>query len=300
MASDPQRNRDFYEGVLGLRLVKQTVNFDDPGTYHLYYGDGLGSPGTILTFFPIPGFPPGALGAGATEAVTLAIPDGSLGAWRDRLSHANVETARVTPSDSRQLLTFRDPDGMAIELVETDRVLGPSPWSGAVALEIAIQGVEGVRLASRNLEGTQRALDAWLGLTADDEGNFNATEALGGRVAVRDAGDESRARLGAGSIHHIAFRTSGAAEQRQWGDHLVRAGARPTGVQDRDYFTSIYFREPGGVLLELATDPPGFTRDEPVDALGAALKLPAWLAHHRARIEEVLPPLVASTQALHQ
>jgi glyoxalase family protein len=298
MASDAQANRDFYEGVLGLRLVKQTVNFDDPGTYHLYYGDALGNPGTILTFFPIPGLSAGQPGAGTTDAVVLAVPVGSLGAWQERLSEVQVASALAGSDDDRRVLAFSDPDGMGIELIESERIVSPSPWSGGVASEHAIQGVAGVRLASRNSEATHQALQTWLGLEQEASGVFRATERLGGQVSVRDASDEPRVRLGAGSVHHIAFRTSGAEEQRQWGDHLRRTGANPTSVQDRDYFTSIYFREPGGVLLELATDGPGFTRDEPAEELGSALHLPAWLAQHRARIEEVLPPLLPSTHGV--
>jgi glyoxalase family protein len=296
MSSDAQGNRDFYEGVLGLRMVKQTVNFDEPGTYHLYYGDGLGSPGTILTFFPIPGLPPGRDGAGVTELVALAIPEGAAAAWRSRLDRLGVAFTEIGVGGVRPGLALADPDGMRIELVETGEVVVPRQWDAWVPAGMAIQGVEGVTLASHHIADTHQALASWLGLESDAEGVFRGHQALGGRVRVRDAGGESVARLGAGTVHHIAFRSTDAGEQLQWLDHVRRAGGAPTPVQDREYFTSIYFREPGGVLLEIATDPPGFTRDEPADALGSSLRLPAWLAAHRVRLLERLPALETPRQ----
>jgi len=291
MAADPQRNRDFYEGLLGLRLVKQTVNFDDPGTYHLYYGDGVGSPGTILTFFPIQGLRPGRRGAGTTGRVALAIPAGATDAWRARLDDHAVAFGDRGGGDGRDGLAVCDPDGLEIELVESDTVTAPRPWDARVGLPMAIQGIDGVQLASSAPAATGRALEAWLGLQRDVDGDYRPGELLGGRVRVRDAADAPRTRLGAGVVHHIAFRSASGAEQRQWADHVRRNGGLPTSVQDREYFTSIYFSEPGGVLLEIATDGPGFTRDEPAGALGEALCLPPWLEVHRDVLREHLVAL---------
>ncbi len=286
VSSDPQRNRDFYEGVLGLRLVKQTVNFDDPGTLHLYYGDGLGSPGTILTFFPIPGLTPGAAGTGVTERIALAVPSGAIPAWRARLDAAGIASA-----DDATGLVVRDPDGLSIELVESDEISSATPWAARTDPAIAIQGIAGVYLASAAASSTERVMTAWLGLADHDAGVFRASAALGGTVTVRDAAGDPRTRRGAGIVHHIAFRAAGGGEQLQWLDHLRRSSAVPTPVQDREYFTSIYFREPGGVLLEIATDGPGFARDEAVDELGTRLCLPPWFEEHRAALEEHLPRL---------
>ena len=286
IASDPQANRDFYEGVLGLRLVKQTVNFDDPGTLHLYYGDGLGSPGTILTFFPIPGLTPGSAGVGVTERVALAVPPGALPAWRERLAAAGIAAA-----NSAAGLAVRDPDGLALELVESAEVVSSTPWTARTAPAMAIQGIAGVHLASAAATSTARAVTDWLGLSDHGAGVFRADPALGGSVTVRDAAGDARTRRGAGVVHHIAFRAAGGEEQLQWLDHLRRQGAVPTPVQDREYFTSIYFMEPGGVLFEIATNGPGFARDEAPDALGARLCLPPWFEEHRALLEERLPRL---------
>jgi glyoxalase family protein len=286
IAGDPQRNRDFYEGVLGLRLVKQTVNFDDPGMLHLYYGDGLGSPGTIMTFFPIPGLTPGAAGAGVTERIALAVPPGSIAAWRDRFGAAGIATG-----DGAAGLVVRDPDGLALELVESGEIVAPVPWAARTDPAMAVQGVAGVHLASTAATSTARALTDWLGLADHGAGSFRSGDALGGTVTVRDASGDARTRRGSGIVHHIAFRTAGAEEQRQWLDHLRRHDAVPTPVQDREYFTSVYFREPGGVLLEIATDGPGFARDEAVDALGTRLCLPPWFEQHRAVLDAHLPRL---------
>jgi glyoxalase family protein len=296
MAADPQRNRDFYEGVLGLRLVKQTVNFDDPATYHLYYGDGVGSPGTILTFFPIPGLRPGTRGAGTTERVALGIPVGAAPAWRARLDDHHVAVAERAAGDGRDGLVVADPDGLEIALVESAELVGPRVWGARVGSEMAIQGIDGVQLASAAASDTARVLGVWLGLQQDDHGDYRAGDLLGGRVRVRDAAGALRTRLGAGIVHHIAFRSTSAGEQRQWADHVRRHGALPTPVQDREYFTSIYFHEPGGVLLEIATDGPGFTRDEPFATLGEALCLPPWLEVHRDELRRHLVGLDSAPQ----
>jgi len=298
IADDPQRNRNFYEGVLGLRLVKTTVNFDDPGTYHLYYGDGAGSPGTILTFFPIPGIPQGSPGAGVTDRIALAIPKGAAADWRARLEAFGVAAGNLDESNGQAGVMTRDPDGLVLELVETDRIQAPHPWAARVGAAMAIQGVAGVRLASRAPGATGRVLTDWLGLRADVGGTYAAPQELGGTIRVWDASGAERTRNGAGIVHHIAFRSTGADEQLQWFDHVRRQGGSPTPVQDREYFTSVYFREHGGVLFEIATDPPGFTRDEPLEALGARLCLPPWYEPQRAVIEANLGVLVPAGDEL--
>ncbi|MFN8121165.1 MAG: VOC family protein [Thermoleophilia bacterium] len=287
MASDPQRNRDFYEGVLGLRMVKRTVNFDDPGTYHLYYGDGVGSPGTILTFFPMPGIREAVRGSGITESVELAVPAGSLGYWTDRLAAFGVPAA---PHPLPGGLALADPDGMAVVLLERQGLPEPVAWDGPVPQDAAIRGVDGVTLRVRDAAVTRAFMSRALGMDDDGEG-LRAAGALGGSVRVTEDRDGPRARMGAGSIHHVAFRVPDGPRQAQWRSELVAAGANVSPVMDRDYFTSIYFQEPGGVILEIATDTPGFTRDEDQDALGEELRLPAWVEQHRERIEEVLAPL---------
>ena len=287
MASDPQRNRDFYEGLLGLRMVKRTVNFDDPGTYHLYYGDGVGSPGTILTFFPMPGIREAVPGAGITESVELAVPVGALGAWERRLGEAGVA---VTTDPAHGGLVFADPDGMRLALIERDGLPEPVAWDGPVPADIAIRGVDGVTLRVRDAAVTTGYMAAALGLEEAPHG-LRAAGAPGATVRVVEDRDAPRARMGAGAIHHIAFRVPDGPRQAAWRAELAAAGANVSPVMDRDYFTSIYFNEPGGVILEIATDTPGFTRDEDQDILGESLCLPAWVEQHRVRIEEVLAPL---------
>jgi glyoxalase family protein len=298
IAGDPQRNRDFYEGVLGLRLVKMTVNFDDPGTYHLYYGDGTGSPGTILTFFPIPGLPSGTPGAGVTDRIALAVPAGAVPAWRARLEEFGLVVEDPDDSGGHAAVFTRDPDGLLLELVESDRVRSPRPWTARVDAQMAVQGVDSVRLASRSPNATGRVLTDWLGLVSDRAGTYTAMEALGGTVRVWDASSASRTRSGAGVVHHIAFRSTGPEEQVQWLEHIRDRGGAPTPVQDREYFTSVYFREPGGVLFEIATDPPGFTRDEPLETLGSRLCLPPWYEAQRALLEEHLGPLAPAAHGV--
>ena len=287
MASDPQRNRDFYEGVLGLRLVKRTVNFDDPGTYHLYYGDGVGSPGTILTFFPMPGIREAVPGTGITESVELAVPAGALTFWERRLAASGVPARHDADLPG---LVLTDPDGMGIGLVERDGMPDPVAWDGPVPQDVAIRGVDGVTLRVRDAAVTIGYMARALGLS-EAPGGLRATGALGGTVRVVEDPGGIRARMGAGSVHHVAFRVPDGPRQRAWRADLVSLGANVSPVMDRDYFTSIYFTEPGGVILEIATDTPGFTRDEDQDALGEALRLPAWVEEHRTRIEQVLAPL---------
>jgi glyoxalase family protein len=287
LASDPQRNFDFYTGFLGLRLVKQTVNFDAPDVYHLYYGDEIGRPGTILTFFPFPDASRGKRGAGETSAVAFSIPPGALVAWIDQLSRQGMPFQGPDTRLGEQVISFEDPDGMIVELIEDSTVTG----SGH-----AIRRFHGVTLKHREAEPTAAFLTDVLGFAgAGAEGNRHryvaGTGEEAGRVDIVVAPDVPAARQFAGSVHHIAWRARDDEEQLQWRRKLTAAGVSPTKVVDRCYFHSIYFREPGGVLFEVATDPPGFTVDESVQALGSRLQLPPWLEPDRGLIERHLLPL---------
>jgi glyoxalase family protein len=295
IGGDPQANVDFYAGLLGLRLIKITVNFDDPGTYHLYYGDGLGSPGTILTFFPWPSAARGVQGSGQLTETAFSVPPGSLGFWRDRLTAAGVEVSPVPKRFDDELLGFADPDGLGLELVgaaEDDRW----PWTeGSVRTEHAIRGFHSVTLREHSLPATDSVLDL---LHAEPlreaEGRFRyrlGEGGPGGLVDVVVSPEAAPGQISRGSVHHVAWRTPGDEEQLAWRARLLEAGMAVTEVKDRQYFHSIYFREPGGILFEIATDGPGFAIDEAPEKLGSGLRLPPWLEERRSELEAVLPPL---------
>lgn len=283
----PQPNVDFFTGVLGQKLVKKTVNFDDPGTYHLYYGDAAGSPGTILTFFPFADAGPGRAGPGMASAYAYAIPTADFDRITDDLAVQGLATAGAGLRFGARLVTLRDPDGAPVELIESAEAQDS-------------HGFHSVTLWERDPEKTLRLLTDVFGYQHAGTEQEGATErhrliaagAERGRVidVIRVAG-ALPGRQGAGTIHHVAFRAKDDAQQIEWIDRLATAGHRTTGVTDRQYFNAIYFREPGGVLFEIATDPPGFAIDEPADQLGQSLKLPAQYEPMRARIERVLPPL---------
>ena len=306
IATDPQRNLDFYEGLLGLRLVKKTVNFDDPGTYHFYFGDDLGRPGTILTFFPWPHARRGSRGSGQVVVTSFAIPEGSLPYWQKRLEDHHVLSEDPKTRFEDVTLTFFDPDGLKLELVARPGAALGEPWTGSgVPPEHAIRGFDGVTLAVRELDATATLLTKTMGLRpTTSSGNRFRFEADGGqpgaRVDVLHSPDEGFGRIAAGSVHHVAWRVPDDPSQLEWRERIVAAGLQPTPVLDRQYFKSIYFREPGGVLFEFATDSPGFTRDETREELGSGLKLPPWLEPRRPEIEETLPavsrPAVAGTK----
>ena len=297
VASDPQRNVDFYLSVLGLRLVKQTVNFDAPDTYHLYYGNEEGTPGTVLTFFPWPGSPRGRHGAGQATATSFSVPPESIGWWRDRLGRAGVEVAPVERRFEEEGLVFADPDGLLLELVAHDGGDDRPPWqSGPVPAEHAIRGFHSVAFLESGYEATAALLTETLGFHLGGEvGNrFRFAVGDGGPGQVVDLLDQPAAPRGlvaAGTVHHVAWRAPDDATQQAWRAEIVDTGVNVTPVIDRNYFHSIYFREPGGVLLEIATDPPGFTIDEPLLELGRRLRLPPWMEPSRADIERSLPPL---------
>lgn len=301
IASDPQRNLDFYTELLGLRFVKRTINFDDPGTYHFYFGDDRGSPGTILTFFPWPHAARGATGVGQTSATAFAVPSTSLEFWEKRLMRASVPVERDRERFGDPVLSFTDPDGTRIELIGRKIQAAPKPpRTSDVPPEHSIHGFFGVTLCEAGFEMTASVLTRLGFDRSGEEGNrfrFSAPgNALGNHVDILVQPQLMYGRMGAGSVHHIAFRAPDDASQRLWREELKTMPLDVTPVLDRTYFHSIYFREPGGVLFEIATDPPGFDLDEKLETLGDALKLPPWLESKRSVIEKVLPPITLHHQ----
>jgi len=301
VASSPQENVDFYEQVLGQRLVKTTVNFDDPGTYHLYYGDLIGTPGTIMTFFPWLHMGRGRRGTGETAGVSYRIPAGSLGFWAERLARFGIDVQSVDEVFDEPSLQFEDPDGISLRLTESTLADEISPWTdGPVPGEHAIRGFHGVTLRLGSVERTAALLTDLLGYRPLGEHaavyRYAAASDMAAFVDLEHDPKGAPGKFGAGSIHHVAFRTVDDDEQIEYQTHLRAAGQDVTPVRDRQYFHSIYFREPGGVLFEVATDAPGFAIDEPVDALGSSLKLPPWFEARRELIEGRLPPIVRRHQ----
>lgn len=295
VASDPQQNLDFYTQVLGLRFVKRTVNFDDPGTYHFYFGDDAGSPGTILTFFPWPAAASGQPGAGEVTKTALSIPRSSLDYWRQRLNGLGISVEPFEKRFDEELLIFHDPDGMKIEMVgHADSGEVNAPRFATIPPEHAVRGFFGVTLAEQRPDDTVRILGIMGFKKIAQEANRIrfATEgkALGKHIDLLIDPDATYGNFGAGSVHHIAFRAKDDIAQREWRLELAKY-LHVTPVKDRTYFHSIYFREPGGVLFELATDPPGFAYDEPLESLGEELRIPAWLEPHRSVIEKSLAPI---------
>ncbi len=295
IATDPQRNLDFYAGLLGLRLVKQTVNFDDPNTYHLYYGNAAGSPGTILTFFPWPGARPGSPGVGQIAAAAFRVPESSLRFWEERLRAASVPVERAGPRFGDELLSLADPDGLRLELVARPGA-GPEPaWEGSpIGNEHAIRGFLSVTLRVRAADDTLGLLSA-MGFRpmAEQDGRrrLEVGPSGGTFLEIEQLPEALRGIIAGGSYHHVAWRVADGGSQAAWRERLADKGMDVTPVIDRVYFRSVYFREPGGVLFELATDPPGFTFDEPLEGLGGSLRLPPWLEAERQSIERSLPPL---------
>jgi glyoxalase family protein len=298
IASSARRNLDFYEGALGLRLVKKTVNFDDPGSYHLYYGDAAGHPGTILTFFAWEGAAPGRLGIGETQETVFSIPEGSISYWTQRLVEKSVAHDPPVKRFGATTIAFKDQDGTRLALSGVKGVEDKTGWSGGgVSAEHAIRGFHSVSLLLAEAGPTAAILTDVFGFVGGgSEGQTQRFQApgvgIGGIIDLRTAGEFLAARQGAGSVHHIAFRAADDAEQAAMvrklaEDHQLRT----TEQKDRNYFRSVYFREPGRVLFEIATDPPGFAIDEPPGSLGEALKLPPFLEGRRAAIEAALPKL---------
>ncbi len=286
LCADAQANLDFYVGTLGLRLVKRTVNFDDPSSYHVYYGDGRGTPGTLLTFFPLSEAPRGATGAGAPSRIDLAARPDSVAWWADRLEGRR---------DEQGALEFEDPDGLPLRIVPVAKPPLAAAWPGLpVPPEHALGPIDRIRLETASFEATRETL-VLLGFGMSAFDGEVATFGIAGGGPVRSLevrrASGTRAQSGAGTIHHLALRVADDEAQAGWRERLVEAGYHVSPVRDRDYFRSIYFREPGGTLLEIATDGPGFTADERPEELGESLKLPPFAEAHRREIEGSLPPL---------
>jgi glyoxalase family protein len=297
IARNAGRNLDFYTRVLGLRLVKKTVNFDDPGTYHFYYGEETGRPGTILTFFPWEHVASGRLGVGLAQETAFRVPEASIGFWTHRLVEKGVPHQAPEKRFGQTVLPFKDPDGMTLALVGIGGAETEPAWSdGAIPAEHAMRGFAGVTLMLDDAAPTGAILTDVLGFAETGrEGNlvrFQADETLGGTVDIRVAEGFLPGGMGGGSVHHVAFRAADDAAQAEMARKLAdRHGIRTTEQRDRNYFRSIYFREPGGILFEIATDAPGFAIDEPAASLGRELKLPRFLEPRRKDIEQVLPEL---------
>jgi predicted esterase/catechol 2,3-dioxygenase-like lactoylglutathione lyase family enzyme len=309
IASDPQRTLDFYAGGLGLRLVKRTVNFDDPETYHFYFGDEAGTPGSILTFFPWPGARSGRQGPGQVAVVSFAVLPAALGFWLERLVHHGIRhdgPARRGPgAGGEQAIAFRDHDGLMLELVADPRAEARPAWGKAPGIprEHAIRGFHSVTIWVEEGAATERVLVDTLGFRPAGEAGSTRRFAAGDGgpgtlVDVRSTGGFVAGAGGAGTVHHVAWRVADDAAQLEAREQVIRAGLNPTPVVDRNYFHSVYFHEPGGVLFELATDPPGFAIDEPLERLGERLMLPAQFEAHRAEIEAVLPRIHLGGEAL--
>jgi len=294
IAGSAKINHDFYTKVLGLRLVKKTVNFDDPGTYHFYYGDEQGSPGTILTFFPWEGIAKGKAGAGQATEVGYAIPAGSLGFWNERLQSNNIQVVDSGTRFGERFISFRDPDGMLLTFIEAENDSRTGWATPEVNAQVATKGFHSVSLNLNRKDTTVQVLEIMGYQFVGEEGNrFRYKTNAIGTASIIDITEttDPRGINAAGTIHHIAFRVKDEETEMAWRAKLVQAGFNITQKIDRNYFYSLYFREPNGVLFEIATDNPGFAVDEPLAALGTGLKLPAQYEAHRKQIEEVLPVL---------
>lgn len=295
MAADAQENNDFFTKLLGLRRVKKTVNFDAPDVYHLYYGDETGTPGTVMTYFPFPNIVKGRRGAGEVSETAFAVPEGSLGYWRDRLADARVGGIDEVQQFGEKRLRFHGPDGDGFALVEAPGD-ARAPYSGGpVPSDYGIHGFRGVTMCLRDGAATAELLE-FMGYR--EVGRDGASLRLGidggngaDIVDLEVRPDARQAREGAGSVHHVAFAVENRAAQAEVRRALLERGAHVTPAIDRDYFWAIYFRTPGGILFEVATNEPGFDRDEDSAHLGEALKLPDQHAHLRARLEQALPAI---------
>jgi glyoxalase family protein len=296
ITADAQKNIDFYCGVLGLRLVKLTVNFDDPGSYHVYYGDELGHPGTIITFFAWPGGRRGRIGPPQVAATSFAVPAGALEFWSERLQEHDADVHPAASRLGEPVLSFADPDGLRLEMVAAGQPRGHVATGGPVDQEHAIRGFAGVTLCEEGYENTAKLLVDVMGFHAEDsEGNrfrYRAADGeVGAAVDLLCTPDAPKGTMGTGVVHHVAFRTPDDPQQQAWRGELARLGYNVSPIMDRTYFHSIYFREPGGVLFEIATDSPGFTTDQHAGELGTNLMLPEQFEPYRARLEKELPRL---------
>ena len=303
IASDPQRNVDFYTRVLGLRLIKRTVNFDAPDSWHLYYGDERGRPSSLLTFFPWPDVPRGRPGAGMTSATAFSIPPEAMGWWHQRLEGLGVDVDPPVERDQEEVLTLRDPDGMVLDLVAAEGD-ARSGWDGVadIPADQAVRGLHAITLAERQVDPTASMLTDLLSMDVSTEGGdrvrFTMSGGTSGALVDVVAGASSRGLQAGGTVHHVAYRAPDLATMTGWQQSLSDAGVPVTEIRDRRYFKSIYFREPGGVLFEIATDAPGFDIDEPLLELGRSLQLPPWLEPSREQIAAALPPIELSDEVL--
>jgi glyoxalase family protein len=298
IATDPQQNLDFYTQLLGLRFVKRTVNFDDPGSYHFYFGDRIGSPGTIITFFPWPGSRRGSRGTGQVVATSFAIPKDGLDYWRNRLSRERVLVEETAARFGRRIIRFPDPDGLMLELIESDHSADAvaGNYGSDVPAEFALGGFDAPTLEIQSANLTERLLTEVFGFEfVGEEKNRRRfaveSDTSGKRLDLIERRESGFGHIAAGTVHHIAFRAANDEEQVEWRATLAELGFAVTPVIDRQYFHSIYFREPGGILFEIATDNPGFATDEPVEHLGESLRLPPQYEEHRSAIEQALPPI---------
>lgn len=301
IAGNPQENIDFYTGILGLRLVKKTVNFDAPGVYHFYFGDEFGRPGTVFTTFPFTNARKGVKGAGEVAYTAFSIPSGSLEYWIARLKRYGITVSDILTRFGDKLIRFEDHDSMGIELVANDQDdrIG---WSyGNVPTEYSLRGFYGATLSLRDKDLTENLLTTHMNyrFIAEENGRYRYGTAGKPGDIVDIVLDKSgnRGVQSAGTVHHIAFRTENAASQLKVQELLMKNGYQVTEVKDRSYFTSIYFREPGGVLFEVATDEPGFTIDEDEAHLGEAIKLPDWAETNRSELEKSLTPVKLNIRA---
>ncbi len=297
IAGNAQRNYDFYTRVLGLRMVKRTVNFDDPGTYHFYYGNETGTPGTILTFFPWEGIASGRAGAGMATEIGYSVPADSLEFWAQRFRDNKIQQDPVAQRLGETYLSFRDPDGLKLDLIASKYPDGRQPWTTPqVDADAATKGFHSVTLTLKSIKPTASILTDILGYELrEQEGNryryITPASPTASVVDLVEAPQEARGLSGGGTNHHVAFRVANEAVQMEFREKVLQKGLHITPKINRDYFFSLYFREPGGVLFELATDNPGFTVDEPLDQLGTHLKLPVQYEAMRADIEKSLPAL---------
>lgn len=301
IAGDPAENLRFYRDLFGLRLVKKSVNQDDPSTYHLFYADGVGAPGTDITFFPWPHAKQGTPGVGLTAETYLTVPPDSLERWQERLAAQGVVTGVIDQRFGERYLHVVDPHGLVLALVEGPDPVAFTPWAdGPVPADDQIRGLHGARAPIRDLAATASFLTEVMGFErqGSDEGGWTRFVLPGddasGAGRILDLKEEPglrRGSFGVGTVHHLAWTVDDDAHQVALREAVLRAGRRPSEVIDRFWFRSVYFMEPGGVLFELATKGPGFTVDEDLDALGERLILPPWLEPHRADIESALPKL---------
>lgn len=294
-AQHPQENLDFYAGILGLRLVKKTVNFDAPDIYHLYYGNETGAPGTILTFFPFVGINAGRKGKGQLTTTSFSIPANSVGYWLERLKKFNIRHQEPTDRFEETIIYFEDRDGLGLELVANDRDERAGFSYGAIPIEHAVKGFHSITLTEESYESTAGLLTTYMNhelvVENDNRVRFSASGKVGDLVDIVSDRAAPRGIGGSGTIHHVAFSTSNDKNIQEMQQRLAGRGFNITPVLDRQYFHSIYFSEPGGVLFEVATDPPGFAIDETPDQLGQALKLPPWEEPRRPQIEAGLAPI---------